>query len=73
MSYQINRAGKDCITSADIDSLVETLALSQWPADRYEILESRTESLPRGHMDRRWGYATKLPDGTIKIDRDPLS
>jgi hypothetical protein len=72
-SYWINHPTETGFISATSpEGVAQLLMLDvRWPAGLYVVNEYRQASPPSDEHYRRWGTATKRPDGQCTLDPDP--
>jgi hypothetical protein len=67
---RISQPGREPITDVGSVEAVEGVVRDGEPG-WFHVDEISTDPLPSGHTSRRWGTATKRPDGAVTLDPDP--
>ncbi len=68
--FRLNPPDSEDITEIGIVEAIGPAIRSEEPG-RYHVNEISSDPLPIGHTSRRWGTATKHPDGTFAVEPDP--
>jgi hypothetical protein len=68
--YRISQPGREPVVDVGTVEAIEGTIRAGGPG-RYHIDEISSDALPSGHTSRRWGKATRRPDGVITLDPDP--
>jgi hypothetical protein len=68
--YRINQPGRKPVVDVGSVEAIEGAIRAGEPG-QYHVDQISADPLPSGHTSRRWGTATKHPDGTVVVEPDP--